>query len=863
MNDHLAIKVNGKYLALPDDFSIDMEDVNPYFNDSESFTYEVEVPMDGNREVLKNLDDVRSDMKAMELEHADTQIIVEGIPFRSGKLNISEGYEIADKFSFSMQASIRTLSELISDLNCRDIPVKDKIQIGEMIGSVFARFSYNYKMEVKSSGKTGFLSWSSSKTTTTGSPEEVSNKFDLQALGFSFPGICNVKNSVTQEAVDNGGKLSIAKDFINVTDEYPVKPYCNARVCYTHYKKEQGENGYVSGKTVSTTSTYDPYYKLEADRPQSGICFYVLYFLDCLFHYLGLNYQNKSLLMVGDLKRLAFFTTHCKYDLERKFPDKGDTYDFTNINDINRWLSSRKTNGRIETRYNNTKDITSIEYNGKFYSVGDKLPNGETLKSSHFTVLDPDIYIAANIMNMYANSYNFPDATVSTILDSLWASFGIKFLLDYELKKVDAVLIRDLYRNTSTPIKLKCTIISVNKVTEKTTGFRMKYSAESSAKEKQDILKKGETSYDTDYDYSDYNNVDATKSYLDIIKKQASTDKTCYIDIATGNAYRLKVNADATTVNDLKPALFEVGGYTGVEVGDCSIENEDFIIELNSDFQPVIFNDINGKNERQVGSKKEYLLWSDQTGEEANIGYVNAKDAQPILAAFVDEDMWHENIEMRIDNAIGSDHADFFVTEIITTDEAYDPTSTEDGNSPLQAYDWGLSIAVMRGGGVDATVELYDYNYDGFGNSKWRMKAGQYAMSSDSLDNWGSEYDYNGVQPGVGEDERFSLKIRAYKEVNGRILCNDDVKDSQGNVTTKIRSRGLFDTFMSEHAHFVLNRQKYIIRFMCEIAELIDIPQNWDKRYDIGGNVGWLNKISSKISMKNGLEIVEAEMFSI
>ena len=41
MNSKLAIHVDGKYLTLPTDFSIDYEDQNPYFNDRESFSYPV------------------------------------------------------------------------------------------------------------------------------------------------------------------------------------------------------------------------------------------------------------------------------------------------------------------------------------------------------------------------------------------------------------------------------------------------------------------------------------------------------------------------------------------------------------------------------------------------------------------------------------------------------------------------------------------------------------------------------------------------------------------------------------------------------------------------------------------------------
>lgn len=39
MNSHLTILINDKPVALPDDFSIDIEDQNPVFNDTEMFSY--------------------------------------------------------------------------------------------------------------------------------------------------------------------------------------------------------------------------------------------------------------------------------------------------------------------------------------------------------------------------------------------------------------------------------------------------------------------------------------------------------------------------------------------------------------------------------------------------------------------------------------------------------------------------------------------------------------------------------------------------------------------------------------------------------------------------------------------------------
>ena len=49
MNSHLTILINDKPMALPDDFSIDIEDKNPVFNDTEMFSYPFSIPLEGNR----------------------------------------------------------------------------------------------------------------------------------------------------------------------------------------------------------------------------------------------------------------------------------------------------------------------------------------------------------------------------------------------------------------------------------------------------------------------------------------------------------------------------------------------------------------------------------------------------------------------------------------------------------------------------------------------------------------------------------------------------------------------------------------------------------------------------------------------
>lgn len=857
MSTHLQVKIDGEYINTYEDFSIDFEDVNPLFNDYESYSLDMEIPVESNRHKLKSIDDVHDTQKLVEYENLPMQIIVDGVPFHSGLLSVSESEVIDDSINVSMVSTFLTIKDMVSNLTCRDIPIKDRIKIGEMIGDVLVDFRYDYSLKWKSGGKTGFLEWSSTQVTGSGGSERLSHTFQLQALGFSLPAECAIMGgSSIDEAQNLNGKPVVKNSFINVSDEYPTKPYCNGRVCYTHYEKE--EDG-TSGKTVSTKDEFDPYYILEADRPQSGVCFYLLYFLDCLFKYLGFNFSTSNLQTVGDMKRLAFFTTHCKYDLVRKYADRAG-YDLNNVTEINKWLSSRSTKGQIKVEHEPIKKLDSLVVDGKLYKIGDKLPNGEDLKNAQFEVKNISYTVQANIMEMLANSQNFPNVTVASVLDSLWTSFGIRFITDYEKRTVEPVYIRDIFRDTSDPIPFHCELLSVRKISEKITGVRMKYAAESDVKEQESFIREGKKDYDTDYDYMDYSNVDAARDYLYIIRQNSKSDTTCYIDRETGNAYRIKVDKDATRVDLLKPAVFEVGGYKGVEIGDCRAINDDFVIELVSDFEPLIMNDVNGRKERLLGDSLSSTVYEDD-GTTHEISSGNIENMKQIMAAYVDETMWHERQEYTIKNTMSSNFADVYLTETCTTDESYDPAETDDGNSPLQHVDWGCAITVMRGGGSDARIQLYDYNYDGNGNSKWRWVAGDYAMSPDTIDNWGNDFDYNGTTEGIGEDERFSLKIRAYKEVNGQILCEVDEVDATGHVTRKVRSRGLHDTFMAEYTYFLLNRQKLELRFRCEVAQLTNIQ--WKKRYQIDDYTFWWNKLRSSVDSISGLGIVTSEVYML
>lgn len=960
MNSHLTILINDREMALPDDFSIDVEDQNPVFNSLEMFSYPFEIPLDGNRWLVKNIEDPSAALRAVNLEHLPTRINVDGVPFRSGTLVVSEDEEIDGSLSMNIDAGTQSFDDLIGTLQCRDIPVKDDILIGEKIGNVRVRIEADPKVKVSIHADGSKTKKDLDETVTIQAAHiNISKVLEPQALGFSYPAHCEETtdaNGYTALAVSQGEKTysdgtvvqipkpTLGGDFINVSAAYGQfdgalreATYCNARVCYKHYAK--GDDGQTADSTVPmkdctwTNEDLYPYWVLDARRPQSGICFYVLYFLDCLFAYLGVEFDKSALLEIEDFKHLCFFTTVCSYDTKpgrhvgtfytqeeinaardkinaSGYVDGSDTEAeivavqtagtiktgyFKSQEHINAWLNSRGCGGQLSVTAADDKQVeeltlTKVDGGTDYIKVGDwRWYDVLGINQKYYCkvtgiAVEGNISkfdVEANVLNMYANSGNFPDESVSTVISALESAFGIKFNYDYEQKKVTAYLIRSVLRNNDDgkARKFHCKVHSITPVTEKITGVRMRYSEESDASDQRQNVKDyyagKNLDQDTDYDYIDYpepgsgdNSTVYDKAYTDFFHNLSSGDKHCYIDPKTGNAYRVKVNSEASTSSDLKPVLFEVGQFKGVEYGDCSDANEDYIHDISIDFQPVPFNDVNYFKEVQsvYGIVKGKNL---ATGDEYGATFTQG---QPVLCAYVDEDMEHEFVEQIINQTISTSLCDFYLQEKLSLVESYDPSSTDDGNSPLQDDSrWGFALALMRGGGSDATTQSYDYNYDGFGNSRWRTVSGQYALATDSLDAMGNEFDYNGTSEGIGGGERFSLKIRAFKEPSWLsqdkykdvVLCNPDVYDNEGNIATKIRTRGLFDTFILPYAYFLLNRKKYKIRLSASVAQIADIPNHWQDWWDIGGIKCLIDTVTTTIDIKKGIDEVELTVYAL
>ena len=646
MNSHLTILINDKPMALPDDFSIDIEDKNPVFNDTEMFSYPFSIPLEGNRWLVKNIDDIRAAVRAVNLEHLPTRIHADGLPFRSGTLVMQDEEEIKDSLSMNIDAGTQSFSELIGSLECRDIPLKDTIYIGEKIGNVRVDIESDpvVKVQVHVDGNKHKDDRDETRIIQA-AHLSVSKVLEPQALGFSYPASCNEYTvstskhyigdafSIGSKSYPNGNKVIIpskaaGKDYINTSASYgetdnagrPAS-YCNARVCYKHHGlDDEGETSDSPIEMKDCTWTNEdlyPYWVLDANRPQSGICFYVLYFLDCLFAHLGVTFDNSALLEIEDLKHLCFFTTVCAYDTKEHLYHHGTYYEendpeviakkkvvgeiktgfFKSQAHINSWLNSRGCGGQINIVKAEDKDVQELtlrkpDGTSEFVEVGQVRPEGGKVTGITIEAEISKFDVQANVLYMVANSDNFPDESVSTVISALESAFGIKFSYDYEQKKVTAYLIRDVLRRSGNDARMfHGNIHTITPVTEKITGVRMRYSEEADAQEQRqnvkDSRKNKNMGYETDYNYIDYpepgnadNSTVVTRSYVDFFHNLSSGDKHCYIDRKTGNAYRVKVNSEATTTADLKPVLFEVGQFKGVEYGDCSDENEDFIQRL-------------------------------------------------------------------------------------------------------------------------------------------------------------------------------------------------------------------------------------------------------------------------------------------
>lgn len=628
----VQIKIDGKWIYLEEDFSISLEQSNPLFNDQGTFSFPFEIPLEPNREVFKNIADPFGDINLKDIDRMPAEVWADGIMLYRGIIETDDEVEFDGSLPVTFLSGNSDFMERIKELNARDIPLDREIKLGYMVTGALASFTNQGKTIVMSVG-----------------------------LG---PDVMNYTES-------------------NESDPYPIKPYCNARVC--------------------TSNDIGSYNVLEAKRPYSGVCFYVLYLLDCLFKYLEIAVRKNDLLEMEDMCRLAFFSTQCHVE------EKGEEFDVSWTDILNENFMGPSFSLSCEVKYNNKPD-----YLFPFYK---KI---KELATENFD------YKAKYV---YATNQNFPDVSVEDLIEDLKNAFGVRFLYDSMRNTIDVIFIRDVLSSSETEtLNVELLDVQLKRTKEKT--IRLTYGQDDN----------------TTFNYDDYSNVVEKEGYMEILQEgQASFDTRCFQDKLTGNSYRIKVDKNSGG----NPSLFEVGGFRDYVIGGTSTEDEEEEISIN--FTPVMINDVNGSTvvtEAYQGTEGEQVL---------------AVFADQELLG--DTHMVVDNLVPMIYSGIGiGEMFDYQFNFVLSynTNENYDKESSDE--SPMRSYDAGFSLGIMRGPGNKAGIE-YQKNYDGEGNDLWRQTVANSAFTADSCDNFGRFFDYNGTeQGGVDQSERFSLKFVAGKD---------------------------------------------------------------------------------------------------
>lgn len=466
--NRIGLKVNGVWCVLPEDVSITIEEQNPLFSDSGSFSYPIELSVSQNRELFKSIDSPHGRIRPQDLDGLPFELWYDGTMLLYGSTETDEEMDVDDdKCSINLISGNGDFQSKIEGMQCTDVPLKGKVVLGHSYDEYIVFIGDSVKGQ--------------------------DYKYDL-----------DMDYMMNYNA--------------NVSEPYSANyPYCNVRIC------SQRTDDYDTKKEV-------PYWVYEADRPWSGPCFYVAYFLDCLFYHLGFTVKENNMQKVEDMLRLAFFTTKCKYKV-----------------------------GEVRT-------VTSVDKSKNYMRFSIKHDNDDRWSNPRFVEKE-----------IIATSDNFPSTDISSVLSSLFNAFGLKIVFDTVKNEVSTYYMRDILSDPE-----------VIDVFMKVKGKTLSYEKTQSVK-----LTYGGDEKNTAFVYSDWSKLAFFSDYKRVVKRIGPYDKNCYISTKTGNKYRVKNDSEAEekgNVKELNPSLFEVAQFPDYTMGEGDVNCK----ELKIGFSPIVENDVTG-----------------------------------------------------------------------------------------------------------------------------------------------------------------------------------------------------------------------------------------------------------------------------
>lgn len=743
--DYLSLNIDNQWAYLDEGAEIALEGNNPLFSDAGSKSYLFRLHVESNRHIFGTSDEIYGESYYKAIDGKRSTLYIMGIPVMTGKIALEDevymdedGYVAVNLVSGNLE-----FAQMIEGMNCREVEQAEEVEVG-----------YNYSRII-----------------------ETRTLQDDCSIVENAQGVYTQTYDLPAEFVVSRNKNRMCS---NISNAYPEAKYCNIRTACVIENEEGGSTTEIltpgfqnlintgsrltDGKernqisAVKTDNLNILVY--EAYRRNSGICFYVLYFLDCLMKTFGIHLKSNQMNSIEDFNRLAFVNMRC---IVKELKDSSETIDF----------------------YDAVPDIGGIEM--------PEIPYYNTSASAVRSIA-------------IATSDNFPDVDVSDVIDALRNAFGARFLYDSQNGELKIYLLRNVLQDSSV-IDVNCDVYDAVKVENRVGGFCLKYDY---------------SEEDTSYILPKHSSAISVSEYSEIVRSIHAFDANLYIDSRNGNSYMVKVDSEADESGgeeNLNPSLFEVGSYAPVFYGECSEENR--IEEVSIGFSPIINIDLNafeskgkidaGGGDIDVEQTFGMLLDIDVKPEWkgiANFKKVKLKNGKTTINTSA-------GTAFRYYDLLGSNSD-------VSTNVAWLPADKESAaNAYDTGFMLGIMRGPGNEAGVEYFDS--DFDGEGNSRVAFTSANYAFTSDSvDNCDRVFDYNGENTDESGIDQSGRFSLKLRAGKyDKEGNPIKDADGNDIV--IPADRAGRGLYDKFWKEYAYFTVNKKILRITCRMEVADLVTI----------------------------------------
>ena len=926
--EHLRLEIfdlegtGSKFAWLSEDASITITDTSEIFASGDVWSHSFTLNVRANAHIFGTAGDMHGIRLHEQINKRRARLWVEGVALYLGYLKLDDEVEVDSKgnVDVSFESGQKTFDEMIEGAKANQVPMMSDIQIGM---ALWRKRWTKFRVKLQASLAGSQLSDNAiiERMTFSGPVTRNGNEW----FDFSYDGESdgNSSQQYPRMVFPNGdftdyGHVAPDENQNHINTDTPYDdshPYCNVALCYQKYGyQKKNPDGSIYNDYSSEPEAQRGYEIMPANRLNSAPNFFVIYWIKALMKHLGIYIEENQMMDVEDLRRLFFVNTKCAYEEPANL--KG-----ANLTRYGKYFRYKWQTDYIPEYINSKKNINAEEsgFVGKNVKIisGD-IPSSISLSDrisisvseiEEWSDSDKKSYLSHNRFyhKAFASSDCFPNVDISDVISAIENGFGVRLLFDSNFQRVRIVLLRNIFRNGDVQ-NVECEIISEGKVENSIRGFRMSYGESEDTtfyyKGFADKLPHKKELWADNSDKHDYSKWDLDANYGQIIHKISAFDKTCYVTKNNGNAYGIKVDKDAKRYDELHPSLFEYAGYMDAEDGDCT-GDEETIETINVGFVPAIMNDVNFEQERKNGdTAQRFALFVDATMKPRRIDLNDGKDYDDPKTAYDIDKLYSDDspaAKMKSDDGIvkpgefaaRSDmyascngaaselRGNFFLYNFNTSitfdidghinegyrlylQDNFDPN--DDGISPIETKDWGLTLGIMRGSGSDSYVNYEADPDDGEGNDTWEIMAGSNVSAHpDTCDSYGNEWDYNGMAEGVGDREgRVSLKLRAEK-----LNPYFDPKQPESATNRRyleisnpnLRGRGLIDQFYKEYSFWTRNARIANRTVRMELAQLLAIDKT--KKVTVGDITGFIRKMQYSVNNKTGLGNVTMEIMYI